>query len=138
MKSICTLARNTIAETIAAPLLVLRDSLFASFVSVALTTSAIPDSLLPLDRAVVVASLSLAGALSLVHLWHINADDWEFYCRPFQRLNRIHKIEDAERKARWLREREQARKEEEAEQARRVKLWQLTRTREDLFPKEGD
>lgn len=124
METLLDLIRTTKNEVRAAPLGVLRDSLFAPFVAFSLALHFVPDPLFSLDYPWALVVLTLGGARILLRLWTVNAAEWEFYCRPIVREMRKAAEERAREKAHWLRMREEAKKEE----ARRERLWQLTRT----------
>ena len=104
-----------------------RDSLFTALVASSFAFYALELWDIEVESPIIRALALLSIALPLVLTWGESLDWWEAICRPFQRSDRIHREDKIVRERHEREAAERALQEEKLEQARRVRLWQLTR-----------
>lgn len=104
-----------------------RDSLFAALLTSSFVFYALELWDIEVESAIIRALALLSIAISLVLTWGESLDWWEAICRPFQRSDRIHREDKIVRERHEREAAERARIEDEREQARLMRLSELTR-----------
>ncbi len=104
-----------------------RDSLFTALLASSFAFYALELWDIEVESPIVRALALLSIAIPLVLTWGESLDWWEAICRPFQRSDRIHREDKIVRERHEREAAERARIEEEREQARLLRLSELTR-----------